>query len=534
MQSIRILAIATGWAIAVFGMPVTAPAQTIDTSAARATVGSPLRLTLRVRDFEPGPASLGRDCLQAELQQGAAATPALPLRWFSSARAGDGDTWVTLTSAQAIEEPILRIKVALLCGASFIREFTLLAEPPPPAQPAQKAASVKRSAKRSEPSIRQAPNAAAVSQGPNHELTVMAVTEPSRSIKHLLPEPGTSAHAVSDRASATTGTPPSASPLTDAFVQLWQQDMQAVREDLRQSRAALAGMSARLERSERDTWQLWGSLVALVAGLAMVAALWRVMRDLRLRRFSHIDMHAQIPAHTPVNAPAATPLPVAAAVMQPEPAPSPEPAPEAVPTSAETADPPDALAWDGPQDASPSRWAQSDFGQPALDETRHAELLDKVDAITAGGYYGASVAVLENALQSRVGKSAAILLRLLDLYRLLNQSWNHERVSAEIEAIYNVRVPSIDQSTEGRNLDAHERTWQEITRSWGSPAAAAQLSQLLVRPTRIEVLDLAAFRDALMLHTMSLLRDSPAMADDTIADADEPALLPWQVQGATA
>lgn len=544
MQSIRILAIVAGWAIAVLGMPATAPAQTIDTSAARATVGSPLRLTLRVRDFEPGPASLGPDCLQADVHQGDPATPALPLRWFGSARAGEGDTWVTLTSTKTIEEPILRVRVALLCGATFIREFTLLAEPPPPAQ---QTASAKRPTKRSEPPIPPASKAAAaaMSQDPRHELAVTAVTEPSRSLKHVLPGAGASAHAVFDRAAVTTDAPPSASPLTDAFVQLWQQDMQAVREDLRQSRTALAGMSARLERAERDTWQLWGGLAAIAAGLATTAMLWRVIREVRLRRFMRIDLPVATTAPTSVHpdTPAAQPRPVAppASTRPSEPI-------EAIPThtstsaaeppTSDTADPAETIAWDEPADNPPSRWSQSDFGQPALDETRHAELFAKVDAMTAGGHHGISVAVLENALQSRVGKSAGILLRLLDLYRLLHQPWNHERVSAEIEAIYNVQVPSIEQAEEGRNLDEHAQAWQAITLSWGSAAAAGQLEQVLVRPTRIEVLDLAAFRDALMLHTMCTLQDTSIatgrMADSATADPDDLPALPWLAQGAAA
>lgn len=549
MQSIRILAIAAGWAIAVFGMAASAPAQTIDTSAARATVGSPLRLTLRVRDFEPGPASLGRDCLQADVQQGDPATPALPLplRWFSSARAGEGDTWVTLTSAQAIEEPVLRIKVALLCGASFIREFTLLAEPPPPARPTQETASVKRPARRAEPSIPPAPKAAAaaVDQDPGHPLAAMPVTDPARAIEHLPPEPGASADAVIDRVAATAVVSQSASPLTDAFVQLWQQDMQAVREDLRQSRTALAGMSARLERAERDTWQLWGGLAAIAAGLATTAMLWRVIREVRLRRFMRIDLPVATtaPASVDPDTPAAQPRPVAppASTRPSEPIeaiPTHTPTSAAEPPASDTADPVETIAWDEPADNPSSRWSQSDFGQPALDETRHAELFAKVDAMTAGGHHGISVAVLENALQSRVGKSAGILLRLLDLYRLLHQPWNHERVSAEIEAIYNVQVPSIEQAEEGRNLDEHAQTWQAITLSWGSTAAAGQLEQVLVRPTRIEVLDLAAFRDALMLHTMCTLQDTSIatglMADSATADPDDLPALPWLAQGAAA
>jgi hypothetical protein len=232
-------------------------------------------------------------------------------------------------------------------------------------------------------------------------------------------------------------------------------------------------------------------------------------------------------AHQPALQRGATPPP-------PEPPIHATPAPAIPPAGIETTENIQALTWDGPPDNLPSRWAQSDFGQPALDEDRHAELLAKVDAITAGGYFGASVAVLENALQSRVGKSPGILLRLLDLYRQLNQPWNHERVSAEIEAIYNVSVPGISDPDEGLTLEEQPRSWQEVMQSWGSDDAPARLARLLVRPTWIEVLDLAAFRDALLLHTMSAALGTSAGAaaspELTTPDPDALPSLAWNVQ----
>lgn len=159
-------------------------------------------------------------------------------------------------------------------------------------------------------------------------------------------------------------------------------------------------------------------------------------------------------------------------------------------------------AWNARGQRPASRWAQSDFGQPALDGGAPQALLAQVDAMTAGGYLGAGVAVLENALQSRIGKSPAILLRLLDLYRQLQQPQNHERVSAELEAIYNVRVPPIDAHSEGRCLAEHGPPWSGIGREAADAPSRAQLAGWLVQPTDAEPLDLAAFREALDLHAL--------------------------------
>ena len=118
--------------------------------------------------------------------------------------------------------------------------------------------------------------------------------------------------------------------------------------------------------------------------------------------------------------------------------------------------------------------------------------------------------MLENALQGRIGKSAGILLRLLDLYRTLNQPSNHERVGAEMAAIYNVQIPAIDAPDEGRSLAEHLRTSHHIAQVWDTDSATAQIAQVLIRPTRIEVLDLAAFREALSLHAMTLQQNEAA------------------------
>lgn len=553
------------------GLSGLAPAQTIDTSMARATVGLPLTLTLRVRDFEPGPSTLGRDCLQADVQQGETPAPSQALRWRNAVRTADGDTLVAFDSAQTVQEPLLRVRVALLCGAPFIREFTLLAEPPVQtlaAEPKQAKRPGRAAANRANgqpaptlptAAITSAPRAAAIPVALSTRPTSEPLALPEGPLPRLVISPlGDTAvsaalrPAVSTPPRAASG-PTSASPLTDAFVRLWQQDMHTVREEQRQTRAVMASMTARLERSERDTWQLWSGLVALGTGAGAATILWRVLAEARLRRMGRSTVRSPTAAQPP------PPSSAVAEVISRDTAPDTPPAvpsttiaqvTEPLRTIASVATPPGQafpeLVFDAPPQAEalprhagqepPGRWSESDFGHPALDETRHAELLAKVDAITAGGYFGTSVAVLENALQNQGGKSAAILLRLLDLYRTLNQAWNHERVSAEIEAIYNVSIPALNSSTEGRSIEEHERTWQHIGQLWGTEAAGPGIAQLLARPTRIEVLDLAAFRDALMLHALCTEGASAADTPPVLSSSDpDPApSLQWRIQGAGA
>jgi hypothetical protein len=156
----------------------------------------------------------------------------------------------------------------------------------------------------------------------------------------------------------------------------------------------------------------------------------------------------------------------------------------------------------------PRQWAHADFGEPSLDGVAHAPWLQQVDQMSDGGYHGASVTVLESALQAHRGKNPWLLVRLLDLYRAMDQPWNHERVSAQIEALYNVRVPPMQSGhhrpDEGRTLEADASLLDRIVDIWPRPDATIELlGACLLRERGQPARDLGEFRDLLMLYAIA-------------------------------
>jgi hypothetical protein len=139
------------------------------------------------------------------------------------------------------------------------------------------------------------------------------------------------------------------------------------------------------------------------------------------------------------------------------------------------------------------------------------------------GYHGACIALLEHALQSRPGKNPRLLLRLLELYRHLQQEANHDRVAAQLEALFNLRVPLLSQ----RSLSAPELGWEldhelglaELSAVWDLPDQALACLQPWLLPGTHPRLSLQAFEDALCLFdlTREKLRDA---SPDTLSATD--------------
>jgi hypothetical protein len=111
---------------------------------------------------------------------------------------------------------------------------------------------------------------------------------------------------------------------------------------------------------------------------------------------------------------------------------------------------------------------------------------------------------LEQRLQDSAGKHPALLLRLLDVYRALNQPGNHERVCAQLEALYNIRVAAMEEAqTEGPDLEGIPALLTSISQQWRQASCADSLRQLLLRPGSAPAFELAAFKDLLLLHSIA-------------------------------
>lgn len=539
-------------------------AQTIEEAQHRLVVGTPPVLRLHVRGFEINPALVQADCFEVQLHQGDQALPPETVHLRTSPMTQDGKVLLQISSSAHLTEPVLHARIHLQCGADFTRDLTLLADPPP-ASSLQATDGLRTGTESSRPAIpiHGSPHSrASPPSSLRHAATSTSVARPER----LRSAAAKAAHDMArtnvgdSRASSLQGRTARLSledPQVDSLVAAvlsalanrrdlpdptrpqpsretslrpievdWLRDVAALQEEQRRSRAQLAALQLRLERQENDTLQRWAALAASAGGLLMAAWLLRLVRDRRLPR-----LHASVQtpsAEEPVGVsqPSSQPSRKQSRQAQastrtandgPE-APrtpngfvTPPPTFEPLLESSHEPGPPLAPAepvW--PASPRTELWQGADFGEPSLIGSGHAPALLQVDQLSHEGYLGASVTILENALQARPGKSPWLLVRLLDLYRALGQPWNHERVSAQLEALYNVRVPPMaDQHdtgahAEGRTLDDEPNLLDRLVQLWPTPSPTIDyLSARLLRDRGLPSVDLAAFRELLFLYDMA-------------------------------
>lgn len=546
--------------------------------ALRLEIGQPLAIDLLLRDIEAGSRLLARDCVDITVQQGDRAWPVARLRWQARAIDADGRWQLSLRSDERIDEPVVQARVTLQCGVPYTRDFTLLAEPP--------AAAAREPTPAERPEARPAPTEPSTarpnSQRPAH--AAVPVRQPSPTPPADLQGVQRSTPRATPATPLTTpvprlqlddlldAAPPGAIPTTLAFSPalrpadarlhealqgLWLQELQALHEEQRLMRLALAGLDTRLAQDERAARWQWLYWLLLGTGLVLAATLSAWLRDTLLRRFS--DPHDAAPVAALVASPSPSAVDAEVATRREPSAFLSIPVPEAdvaADAAVESGLPwlpqgeldglftPDPAPAPPPEASTPRRRQGLWTPRAGLDEPPTSPALAQIDALIDKGFGGAAAAALEATLQTDAGsRNPWILLRLLDLYRSLAQPWNHERVSADLEALYNVRVPPCaEQPGEGRSLEDHRLAWPRVCRLWSEPDAADQLASLLLRPTRLEVLDLAAFRDTLMLYAMSTqpphddaavaeTTSAPPLAPQPVAESDEPPLFDWSRVG---
>ncbi|WP_165396797.1 hypothetical protein [Sphaerotilus mobilis] len=538
-----------GWAVCLLQIGLV-QAQSIDIASARARVGSPIEVVMRVRaaDLEPG-AVLQR-CVQASVFHGQDTGSVTTLRVSQASAAGDGEVWLTLVDEEPVREPVVRVRAALLCGARYTREFTLLVDPPPDGIGLTRELA-------GDPGIATgaAPSPAAAASGsdatPAAAGSAALTVAPAPRVRRAAaaPKPAAAAAPKGTRvaqapALAAAAVVPSvtsaqaAAAMTAAVDRLHQQ-LESMRDEQRRSQEALLALQARLDEAQQERDRVGESAgtmqVALYAILGALGLLflpralglaWQFGRaGLRGRRDRTsdardttleelLDDHIRSEDPDPPSrwsvsrwAVSASPStwdrealsprdPLADAARDRQAAVSEMPVQPKV--STRTYMPvPQVLPAEEP-----------DFDPDGLDETRHAQLLEKIDAIAAEGAPGASATLLEAALKGRIGRSPGIYLRLLDHYRQLGQPGNVERVLGDLCAFYNVRADLDDaDGHEGPSLEQHPDIWPAIRDAWHAHGVSALLAAVIRRPSFHTPLSLAAFRDAVWLYAVARVRD---------------------------
>ncbi|MEY2656010.1 MAG: hypothetical protein RLZZ524_3038 [Pseudomonadota bacterium] len=537
-----------------------AQAQSIDITSARARVGLPIEVVMRVRasDLEPG--SVLQRCVQAAVFHGQDNGSVTNLRVTQSTPSGEGELWITLRDEEPVREPVVRVRAALICGARYTREFTLLVDPPlegiglardlgsEPGLPPLAGLPGAGSSTSATTSTTSAAGDAGATDG-TATLKSLPKSPARRAAKAPAADASRPAAAAGVRAAkapalaaaavAPSVTSAQATEAMTAAVDRLHQQLESMRDEQRRSQEALLALQARLDQAQQERDQAGESagtmkvvLYAVLGALGLLMLpriltfVWLFLRagwagrrgrqdeprDTTLEEL--MDDHIRSEDPDPPSrwsvsrwAVSASPSTWDREALSPRDPIADAPRERVSPASEVPVQPKvSTRAYMPVPQVLPAE--EPDFDPDGLDETRHAQLLEKIDAIAAEGAPGASATLLESALKGRIGRSPGIYLRLLDHYRLLGQPANVERVLGELCTFYNVRADLDDaDGHEGPSLEQHPDIWPAIRDTWHAHGVSALLAAVIRRPSFHSPLSLAAFRDAVWLYAVARVRD---------------------------
>ena len=118
-----------------------------------------------------------------------------------------------------------------------------------------------------------------------------------------------------------------------------------------------------------------------------------------------------------------------------------------------------------------------------------------------------AVRVLENRISEHGEASPLAYLDLLKIFHSLGLRADFRQVREDFNLLFNARVPEFSNfHEEGRGLEQYPAVLAEITAAWATPNVFASIELWLFRDqwkTQRDFLDLAAFRDLLLLHAVA-------------------------------
>lgn len=554
MRFVPALACAAGfWSAAASG-------QSIDPTQARAIIGVPLDLEVQVRTTpDLGAARLDRSCIQAQVRDGDRLIDDRALTIDIGPATDEGHNRLHIRHAVAVNEPIVQASVSLTCGANFTREFTVLSQagnqmpdtPKPgttgrlkPRRSASSATPTKAvrasvpEQQASSPSGPAQAGQAGTSVPEGNTTTVDSrpgsgeIDALARSVLRLLQAAGLDLQR-SSQGMLDLRRPDAVQSLAAADSKYLLQEVQRLRSESQQSATALASLHARVDRAEGDRWlhATWTvfAVIAVLVTLAIAVRVTELAAPALLRRFPRRVGDVDRPGTRQVKPGSSmeqylNDIGARPPTTQIERTVAPPAAPEAMGLAFDEAEllAPDAITVKQIQAASSctttqakrqsNRWAHAEFGPPSLDHRRLRPHRNDIDKAIQDGYLGFALVMLEQLLHSGDGKHPWVLLRLLDVYRDLHQQDNHERVCAEIEALYNVRATGyIEQPGKHNARDTFDQLedWPELRSAWPNDNASSLIASCLLRGDRQTDWDLATFADLLFLHELAEIRDAP-------------------------
>lgn len=133
-----------------------------------------------------------------------------------------------------------------------------------------------------------------------------------------------------------------------------------------------------------------------------------------------------------------------------------------------------------------------------------------------------AVRILENRISESGESSPLAYLDLMKIFHSLGLKADFRQVREDFNQLFNVRVPEFAGfDHEGRSLDEYPAILATLVSVWGKPEVLANIEALLFRDqwnTQREPVDLAAFRDLLLLHAVA--HATPSLPD-TLQEATE-------------
>jgi hypothetical protein len=331
------------------------------------------------------------------------------------------------------------------------------------------------------------------------------------------------------------------------------QELQRLRSEQQQASTAIASLHARLARTEDDRWLQAGWMTfAALAGLfafgliarlgdgliPLLARRWRLTREepdaqalrhrsARRQNVGVDDLQDALAVARPIHhPPSVRPRDVVELAADTASASALQPidfdnGPSTPTTSGGTPSVTSPIERGGTPDLTDDqreraqRWAKASFGPASLDHNLVRPLRNDIDNAIALGYLGFAATMLEQTLYSGSGKHPWALMRLLEVYEALGQPDNHDRVCAEIEALYSVRPPSYRSTRpEPSDLQATPSLletladWPALCAAWAHADAPALIETCLLRGKNRFDLDLQTFADLLFLHELAEIRDT--------------------------
>lgn len=192
-----------------------------------------------------------------------------------------------------------------------------------------------------------------------------------------------------------------------------------------------------------------------------------------------------------------------------------------------------------PLDGAPSRESDSqpesaaalqprdrrDFSPSALGISRSVateELFDvqqQADFFVSLGEDEQAIQVLRNHLAESHEPSPLAYLDLFKLYHRLGRREDYDALRDEFNHVFNAGAPPFNRYTDGgRGLEAYETAFSRIQSLWPEPRVLDLIEESIFRDVsddEVEVFDLEAYRELLLLHAMAkelIKRDEPAAA----------------------